>query len=64
MSAKIEGIIAKLNKNLENMTKKLSEDGLTGLQMKQTFETDMKKRCLSQVLVDISSQSKLIILVS
>ena len=43
MSSKIEGIIAKLNSNLDNMTKKLSEDGLTGLQMKQTFETDMKK---------------------
>ncbi len=47
MSAKIESIIAKLNKNLENMTKKLSEDGLTGLQMKQTFETDMKKMFIS-----------------
>lgn len=47
MSAKIEGIIAKLNSNLETMTKKLSEDGLTGLQMKQTFETDMKKMFIS-----------------
>ena len=43
MSSKIESIISKLNKNLENMTKKISEDDLTGLQNRQTFETDMKK---------------------
>ena len=48
MSTKIEGVISKLNKNLENMTKKLSVDGLTGLSLKQTFETDMKKMFMSK----------------
>ncbi|NQY21481.1 MAG: EAL domain-containing protein [Campylobacteraceae bacterium] len=43
MSSKIEGIIKKLNKNLENMTNKISLDDLTGLALQQTFETDMKK---------------------
>ena len=43
MSTKIEGVIKKLNGNLENMTKKLSQDDLTGLQLQQTFETDMKQ---------------------
>ncbi|NQY92689.1 MAG: EAL domain-containing protein [Campylobacteraceae bacterium] len=47
MSTKIEGVISKLNKNLENMTEKLSIDGLTGLSLKQTFETDMKKMFMS-----------------
>lgn len=42
MSTKIEGIIKKLNSNIENMTKKISQDGLTKLELKQTFETDMK----------------------
>ncbi len=42
MSAKIEGVIKKLNKNLENATKKLSIDDVTGLSIKQSFETDMK----------------------
>jgi len=48
MSTKIEGVISKLNKNLENMTQKLSVDGLTGLSLKQTFETDMKKMFMSK----------------
>jgi EAL domain-containing protein (putative c-di-GMP-specific phosphodiesterase class I)/GGDEF domain-containing protein len=48
MSTKIEGVIGKLNKNLENMTKKLSIDDLTGLNLKQTFETDMKKMFMSK----------------
>jgi len=43
MSSKIESIINKLNKRLESSTKKLSEDQLTGLCLKQTFETDMKQ---------------------
>jgi len=47
MSTKIEGVMTKLNKNLENMTQKLSIDGLTGLSLKQTFETDMKKMFMS-----------------
>lgn len=42
MSTKIEQIINKLNNNLESITKKLSKDDLTGLELKQTFETDMK----------------------
>ncbi len=48
MSTKIEGVITKLNKNLENMTQKLSIDDLTGLSLKQTFETDMKKMFMSK----------------
>lgn len=43
MSSKIETIITKLNKNLENITNKLSQDELTGLNLKQSFETDMKE---------------------
>ena len=42
MSGKIEGMIQKLNINLEKMSEKLSTDELTGLNIKQTFETDMK----------------------
>ena len=42
MSRKIESIITKLNKTLEVLSKKLSEDELTGLSLKSTFETDMK----------------------
>ncbi|MEA1915287.1 MAG: EAL domain-containing protein [Campylobacterota bacterium] len=42
MSGKIEGMIQKLNINLEKMSEKLSTDELTGLSIKQTFETDMK----------------------
>ena len=42
MSRKIEAIINKLNKNLETLSKKLSEDELTGLSLKPTLETDMK----------------------
>ena len=42
MSSKIEGVIKKLNKNLENMTNKISLDDLTSLPLQQTFETDMK----------------------
>ena len=43
MSQKIENVIGKLNSNLETMTKKLSKDDLTGLELQQTFETDMKQ---------------------
>ena len=42
MSSKIEAIINKLNNNLEKNSKRLSEDELTGLSLKQSFETDMK----------------------
>lgn len=43
MSLKIENIINKLNRNLELLSKKLSEDELTKLPLKSTFETDMKE---------------------
>lgn len=42
MSTKIETIINKLNNNLATITDKLSQDELTGLNLKQSFETDMK----------------------
>lgn len=42
MSKKIEGMIKKLNNNIHNMSKKISADELTGLELKQTFETDLK----------------------
>jgi EAL domain-containing protein (putative c-di-GMP-specific phosphodiesterase class I)/HAMP domain-containing protein len=48
MSSKIEGVIKKLNANLESMTNKLSIDDLTGLSLRQTFETDMKKMFISK----------------
>ncbi|WP_419770361.1 MAG: EAL domain-containing protein [Candidatus Marinarcus sp.] len=48
MSTKIESVISKLNNNISNMTKQLSIDGLTGLQLKQTFETDLKKMFMSK----------------
>ncbi|WP_428023493.1 bifunctional diguanylate cyclase/phosphodiesterase [Arcobacter sp.] len=48
MSRKIEGIIKKLNSNIENVTKKISQDGLTKLEMRQTFETDMKNMFISK----------------
>jgi EAL domain-containing protein (putative c-di-GMP-specific phosphodiesterase class I)/methyl-accepting chemotaxis protein len=48
MSSKIEGIIKKLNTNLENMTKKLLEDELTSLHLKQSFETDIKSMFISK----------------
>lgn len=48
MSTKIESVIGKLNKNLESLTQKLSKDELTGLDLKQTFETDMKKMFISK----------------
>ncbi len=43
MSRKIEATISRLNANIENMSKKLSSDELTGLALRQTFETDMKQ---------------------
>ncbi len=48
MSSKIEGVIKKLNANLESMTNKLSIDNLTGLSLRQTFETDMKKMFIAK----------------
>lgn len=49
MSSKIEGVIKKLNSNLENMTNKLSIDGLTNLQLKSTFLTDIKMMFISKI---------------
>ncbi|WP_419768367.1 EAL domain-containing protein [Arcobacter sp.] len=48
MSSKIEGIIKKLNANIENVTKKISQDGLTKLELRQTFETDMKNMFITK----------------
>ncbi|MEA3289073.1 MAG: EAL domain-containing protein [Campylobacterota bacterium] len=48
MSGKIEGVIRKLNKNLEEATKQLSLDPLTGLQLKQSFQTHMKDVFISK----------------
>lgn len=42
MSTKIEAIINKLNNKLIDFTKKLSQDELTQLPLKQSFETDIK----------------------
>ncbi len=43
MSRKIEAMINKLTNNLANLSKKLSEDELTGLNSKQPLETDIKQ---------------------
>ncbi|PIF04929.1 MAG: GGDEF domain-containing protein [Arcobacter sp.] len=48
MSGKIEKMIQRLNANLENITKKLSCDDLTGLPLRQTFETDIKEMFISK----------------
>ncbi len=42
MSSKIKNIIKKLNTNLEYSAEKLSQDSLTGLNLKQSFQTDVK----------------------
>lgn len=43
MSRKIEAMINKLTNNLHNLSKKLSEDELTGLSLKNSLETDIKQ---------------------
>ena len=43
MSSKIKDIITKLNKNIEDMHAKLNQDNLTKLDLKSSFETDMKE---------------------
>jgi len=48
MSEKIKTAIHRLNVNLDNMTQKLSKDDLTGLDLRQTFETDIKKMFISK----------------
>lgn len=49
MSTKIEAIINRLNSTLENLTRKLSLDDLTGLSLKQSFETDMKNMFINKL---------------
>ncbi len=48
MSTKIEAVINRLNHTLESLSKKLSSDDLTGLNLKQNFETDMKKMFINK----------------
>lgn len=48
MSTKIEAIINRLNNTLGNLTKKLSKDEVTGLALKQSFETDMKQMFINK----------------
>jgi methyl-accepting chemotaxis protein len=48
MSTTIEAVINRLNHTLENLSKKLSSDELTGLCLKQNFETDMKKMFINK----------------
>jgi len=48
MSDKIKTAIQRLNANLDNMTQKLSKDDLTGLDLRETFETDMKRMFISK----------------
>jgi diguanylate cyclase (GGDEF)-like protein len=49
MSSKIKNMISKLNSNLEKMTDQLSQDDLTGLQLEQTFQTDMKQMFIKKI---------------
>lgn len=49
MSDKIKNMISKLNRNLEKMTDQLSKDDLTGLQLDQTFQTDMKQMFIKKI---------------
>jgi len=44
MSSKLEKVIANLNSRLEETSKRLRVDELTGLETKGTFETEMKHR--------------------
>jgi len=49
MSGKINSVITKLQNNLDSITKKMSVDQLTGLSLKQTFETDMKNIFMNKI---------------
>jgi len=42
MSSKIKNIIFKLNKNIEKISQELTKDKLTGLELKQIFDTDIR----------------------
>jgi EAL domain-containing protein (putative c-di-GMP-specific phosphodiesterase class I)/GGDEF domain-containing protein len=48
MSLKIENMINELSKNIEDITIQLSQDTLTKLELKQSFETEMKKMFMSK----------------
>ncbi len=47
MSGKIEGVIRNLNARLEEFGNRVRVDELTGLEMKGTFETEMKQRFMA-----------------
>jgi EAL domain-containing protein (putative c-di-GMP-specific phosphodiesterase class I)/GGDEF domain-containing protein len=47
MSGKIEGVIHNLNTRLEEFGNRVRVDELTGLEMKGTFETEMKQRFMA-----------------
>ena len=49
MSNTIKNMISKLDKNLEKMTDQLSKDDLTGLQLEQTFQTDIKQMFIKKI---------------
>ena len=48
VSTKIEDVINRLNNTLENLSEKLSSDQLTGLCLKQNFDTDMKEMFINK----------------
>ena len=59
MSDKLEKIINKLNDNIKVINKRLLEDPLTGLEMKESFMSDMKEHFVSKkegyvILIQIS----------
>jgi len=47
MSGKIEGVIRNLNARLEEVGDRMRLDEVTGLEMRATFETEMKQRFMS-----------------
>jgi EAL domain-containing protein (putative c-di-GMP-specific phosphodiesterase class I)/GGDEF domain-containing protein len=47
MSGKIEGVIRSLNARLEEVGDRMRLDEVTGLEMRATFETEMKQRFMS-----------------
>lgn len=49
MSNTIKNMISKLDNNLEKMTEQLLKDDLTGLQLEQTFQTDMKQMFIKKI---------------
>ncbi len=47
MSGKIEGVIRSLNARLEEVGNRMRVDEVTGLEMRDTFETEMKQRFMA-----------------